>query len=121
MDQPNKKILIIEDDEDFLFILKRTFGSEKFFVVSAKNGLEGAEAAEKEKPDLIISDVLMPKMDGFAMAKKVRESGLSMPIVFLTNMDEQERVQEFEYFKKSEIRLDELVKKIKEKLGIKEN
>ena len=69
----SKKILIVEDDEDFVFILEKKFTMEGFLVVTAKDGQEGAAVAEKEKPDLILSDILMPNVDGMAMAKKIRE------------------------------------------------
>ena len=115
----NKKILIIEDEESFLSILKKVFGSEGFEVLTAKDGEHGLEAAEREKPDLIISDMLMPRMDGLSMANKLRELKISAPIFFLTNVSDQERdTKHFDYFVKSDTNIDELVKKAKEKLGI---
>lgn len=116
----SKKILIIEDDENFLSILEKVFSSEGFSVITAKDGESGASAAEQEKPDLIISDVLLPRLDGQAMAKKIRELKISAPIMFLTNVANGDRNNtEFDYLIKSELHIDDIVAKAKEKMGIK--
>lgn len=116
----NKKILIVEDDENFLSILEKVFSSEGFSVITAKDGESGVSAAEKEKPDLIISDVLLPRLDGPAMAKKIRELKILAPIMFLTNVADGERDNaEFDYLIKSEMHIDDIVAKVKEKLGLK--
>ena len=120
-----KKILIVEDDEDFLFILKTKFTAEGFSVVTAKDGEEGIRVAEKEKPDLIFTDVLMPKMSGIEMAKKIKESNENALIIFLTNMkdsddtSEVKKSGEFDYLIKSDLRISEIVEKAKIKLGMK--
>jgi len=117
----NKKILIAEDDKDFLAILQKKFGLNGFDIVVAEDGEEGIIIAEKEKPDLILSDVLMPKMDGLAMAKKIRETNKDVPIMFLTNLKDDstaERPSEFDYLIKSELRIDDIVTKVKRKLGV---
>lgn len=120
MTNTNKKILIIEDEEIFLSILQKVFSSEGFSVLTAKDGKEGVSIAEKEKPDLIISDILMPRMDGLAMAKKMRELKISAPIIFLTNIENQEQnAKKFDYFIKSELHIDEIVAKVKKKLNVK--
>ena len=119
-----KKILIVEDDEDFLSILKIKFVSEGFSVVTAKDGEEGIIMAEKEKPDLIISDVLMPIMDGIEMAKKIKESNKDAQILFLTNIQDADYAKkfknsdEFDYLIKADLRIDEIVEKVKIKLGL---
>ena len=117
----NKKILIAEDDKDFLAILQKKFDLSGFDIVVAENGEDAITVAEKEKPDLILSDVLMPKMDGLAMAKKVREFNKDVPIMFLTNLKDDstaERPSEFDYLIKSELRIDDIVTKAKIKLGV---
>jgi len=125
MEKINKKILIVEDDEDFLSILKTKFTSEGFSVVTAKDGEEGISVAEKEKPDLIFTDVLMPKMGGIEMAKKIKESDKKALIIFLTNMkdsddtNEIKKSGEFDYLIKSDLRISEIVEKAKIKLGLK--
>lgn len=121
----NKKILIVEDDKDFLTILQKKFTTEGFSIVIAENGEEAVDIAEREKPDLVISDILMPKMDGITMAKKIKESNKNIPIIFLTNLkdtdytDDMEKSKEFDYLIKSELRIDDIVAKSKIKLGLK--
>ena len=118
MEKLNKKILIVEDDDDFLFILEKMFTAEGFSVVKAKDGEAGMSTAQKEKPDLILSDVLMPRMDGPAMAKKIRELKIASPIVFLTNVENKDKSDDFDYLMKSKLHLNEIVSKIKTKLGV---
>lgn len=120
----NKKILIVEDDEDFVYILEKKFTGEGFSIITAKNGQEGVIIAEKEKPDLILSDVLMPKMDGMAMAKKIQEFNPDLPVIFLTNIKDAgattdtQKSDKFDYLIKSDIKMDDIVSKVKMKLGI---
>ena len=72
-----KKILIIEDDEDLLLLYRLYLQGEAYQVREAHNGKEGLELAEKEKPDLVILDMIMPVMDGeefiqhFRLEKKI--------------------------------------------------
>ena len=117
----NKKILIVEDDKDFLAILQKKFTIEGFSIVTAENGEEAVEIAEKEIPDLILSDVLMPKMDGVVMAKKIREFNKNVPIILLTNLKDADydKSNGFDYLIKSELHIDEIVTKSKIKLGLK--
>ena len=121
----DKKILIVEDDKDFLSILQIKFTSEGFSVVTAENGEEGVNVAEKEKPDLILADVLLPQMNGIEMAKKIKESGSSAIIIFLTNIKDSEHTDgvkelgSFDYLIKSDLSINDIVKKVKTKLGLK--
>ena len=121
----NKKILIVEDDKDFLAILQKKFTIEGFSVVVAENGEEAIEVAEKEKPDLILLDIMMPKMDGLVMAKKIRENDKNVPIMLLTNLkdtdytSDTEKPNEFDYLIKSELHIDDIITKSKMKLGLK--
>ncbi|MCX6723765.1 MAG: response regulator [Candidatus Staskawiczbacteria bacterium] len=124
-DKTNKKILIVEDDQDFLSILKIKFGSEGFSIVTAENGEQGVGVAEREKPDLILSDVLMPVMDGLEMAKKIRESKNNTSIIFLTNTNikdiDVENIKKLggvEFWIKADLPLDEIVNKSKIRLGL---
>ena len=126
MADTNKKILIVEDDKSFLWILKQSFISEGFYVSTAEDGEVGLSAVEKEKPDLILIDILMPKMDGITMAKKIKESGNKAQIMFLTNLkdvehisDVMETIKETDYIVKSDFHIDAIVSMVKAKLGIK--
>jgi CheY-like chemotaxis protein len=119
-----KKILIVEDDKDFVLILRTKFESEGFSVTTAPNGQEGIACVQKETPDIILTDVLMIGMDGVEMAKKIRTYDKKVPIVFLTNLKNTENTAEiedsadFEYLIKSDISISDIVKRIKEKLGL---
>ena len=121
----NKKILIVEDDEDFLYILKKRFDIEGFSIINAKDGEEGVLIAEKDQPDLILSDMLMPKMDGMAMAKKIKEFDAKVPIIFLTNIkntdyaNETQKSDNIDYLIKSDTPIDDIIAKVKIKLNIK--
>jgi len=125
MEKIDKKILIVEDDADFLSILQIKFTSEGFSVVTAENGEDGVSVAEKEKPDLILSDVLLPQMNGIEMAEKIKKSGNGALIVFLTNIKDTEHINSarklgnLDYLIKSDIRISDIVDKVKAKLGLK--
>jgi two-component system alkaline phosphatase synthesis response regulator PhoP len=120
----NKKILVVEDDKDFLFILQTNFSNEGFSVLAAKDGKEGLDLVGKEKPDLIILDILMPNMDGIEMAKQMKEKGINIPIIFLTNVSDTDRISKAEqivpsdYIIKSDMSVDKIVAHVKKKLGI---
>src|SRR3989338_8424144 len=90
----NKKVLIVEDDKDFLWILRQSFENQGLSIIYAQDGEEGLSMAEKEKPDLMLIDILMPKMDGIAMAKKIKEKGIVCQMIFLTNLKDVEHISE---------------------------
>jgi len=121
MEKTNKKILIIEDDADFLNILKLKFSSEGIEIITAKNGEEGASAAENEKPDIVISDVLLPQMDGITMAKKIRGFNKDAQIIFLTNINlkdseyekDLKKLGNFKHWIKSDLKISDIVQKVK--------
>ena len=126
MDEISKKILIIEDDKDFLWILEQSLSSNGFSIIHALNAEDGLVLAEKEKPDLIVIDIKLPKMDGITMAKKIKEKGIKSQIMFLTSFSDAEHisqaiesVSETDYIVKSDTPVDNIVSRIKEKLGIK--
>ena len=66
------KILIVEDDEDLHLLYRLYLQGESYQIVQARNGKEGLEQAEREKPDLIILDMIMPIMDGEEFLQKLR-------------------------------------------------
>jgi len=80
------KILVIEDDEDVLEILSFIIGNAGYQVVTAYNGKQGLRQALSDRPDLIITDVLMPVMDGYTFYKKLKEnrSTAIIPVLILT-------------------------------------
>ncbi|MCX6721078.1 MAG: response regulator [Candidatus Staskawiczbacteria bacterium] len=83
------KILLVEDDEDVREIYSAALIRNGFEVILAVNGEEGLEKALKNTPDLILLDILLPIMNGFAMLKKLREEneyGKNVPVILLTNL-----------------------------------
>lgn len=87
-----KKILIVDDEADLLKTMKIHLESRGYDVVTAVNGNEGLDKVEKENPDLIVLDIMMPEMDGTEMAQRLRENPHSrkIPIIFLTCLVEKE-------------------------------
>jgi len=124
MQEMNKKILIVEDEDNLLAILKTKFEEVGFLILIAEDGEQGIAVAQKGAPDLILSDILIPKIDGVNMAIKIRESGNKVPIVFLTNTKDSDYIGKmgelgFEYLIKSEHQIDEIISRVKKILDIK--
>lgn len=81
-------VLIVEDEQAIMDILKFNFAKEGYKVLEAMDGETGLNLALTENPDLILLDVMLPKMDGFEVCKKVREKS-SVPIIMLTAREEE--------------------------------
>ncbi len=93
------KILIIDDEKDPIDLLTQWFPGDKFDVLSAPDGNNGLQTVEKEHPDIILLDIMMPGMDGFEVAEKLKKSRSykSIPIIMLTaKHDSQSKVKGFE-------------------------
>lgn len=85
-------ILLVDDEPLYLRLLKVNLESEGYEIVSARNGEEALEMVSQEIPDLIIMDVMMPKLDGIATCNRIRQFS-NVPIILLTALgDEQDRV-----------------------------
>lgn len=85
------KVLIIEDEKKIRKILRDFFELEKFHVVEAEDGEEGQMMFQYEKPDVVILDIMMPKIDGWSVCRKIRKIS-DVPIIILTARDDQEDV-----------------------------
>jgi len=122
----NKKVLIIEDEESVLKVLSTKFTHEGFTVFEARDGEEGLELALKEKPDLIMLDVVMPRMDGLTMLKKLREDvwGKKVPVMILTNLSDDKNIAEamiggvYDFLVKSSWDIEDVIKRAKERLNL---
>ena len=120
----SKKILIVEDDILLAKTLSQHLKDEGFKVYRAKDGQEGYDLTKKYKPDLVLCDINMPKMDGLSMLKKIRSNdwGKRLRIMMLTNYSDEDKVLEalknsvFNYLVKSDWDLERVVDKIKEQL-----
>ena len=82
------KILVVDDEKPIADILKYYLEKEGFEVSVAYDGVEAVESAFEEEPDLIILDIMLPKLDGFTVCKKLREH-FTMPILMLTAKEEE--------------------------------
>lgn len=121
----NEKILIVEDEQTLSKALFQRLTAEGFSVLRAQNGEEGLELAYREKPNLILLDIIMPKMDGLTMLGKLRENawGKEVPVFILTNLssakdvDMATRKGAYDYLIKSDWKLEDIVAKVKEELS----
>jgi|YelNatPaOPRAMG01_1025707.scaffolds.fasta_scaffold03883_15 DNA-binding response OmpR family regulator len=119
-----KRILFIEDERELQKALREFLEKEDFEVLSAFDGKSGLEMAEKERPDLILLDLILPKMDGFKLLEKIKqkEETKGIPVIVLTNLEEMKSVEKAinlgarGYLVKSYYSLEELVDKIKKEL-----
>jgi DNA-binding response OmpR family regulator len=78
------KVLIAEDDRDFGNILAQYVSISGFTVKHAHDGKEAWEMFQADKPDICVLDVMMPEMDGFTLAEKIKETDRDIPVIFLT-------------------------------------
>jgi len=120
-------ILIVEDEVLINKVYVEGMRAEGFSVLSAMNGKDGLELALKEKPDIILLDILMPVMDGLTMMQKLRDAnsyGKSVPIILLTNLSSGEdkimnaitKNEPAYYLVKSDWNLSDVVDKVRERL-----
>lgn len=114
----SNKILFVEDEEDLTLIVTDTLRGQGYDVITAADGIEGLEKFKAEAADIVVADVMMPKMDGFTMAKEIRKISPTVPLLFLTAKSTIDDVEEgFEigandYLKKP-FELRELIVRIK--------
>lgn len=121
-----KTILIIEDDTVLLWALAKTLSKEGFVVHKATDGEAGLELAIREHPDLILLDIIMPKMDGLTVLKKLRADiwGKDAPVIILTNLSAADTAKDVgnrsqEYLVKADWKLTDVVAKVKKRLNLK--
>ncbi len=119
----SKKILIIDDDPNIVELLKRRLLASQYLVVTASNGEDGLAEVKAEKPDLIIVDVLMPKMDGYTFVRMLRreEDVRNIPVIVLTAKDKMKDLFEMEGVKDYIVkpyRPEDLMEKVKRNLGV---
>jgi len=116
-----KKILIIEDDKFLRELIFRKLINEGYDVKEAVDGEDGLKIAEKEKPDLILLDLILPEMDGFEVLAKIKEKpALSqIPVIILSNLGQREDIEKglsmgaVDYLIKAHFTPAEIVEKIR--------
>lgn len=121
-----KKVLIVEDDTTLCSLIKSKLIHEGFDVLIANDGAEGLEVTLSDKPDIILLDILMPKMNGVEMLESLRKDsrGKDVPVVLLTNdtdpihMREALKFDAVAYLTKSDWDLDTVISVVKTKIGL---
>jgi len=110
-----KKILVVDDDPDILDASAMILESRGYQVTTARDGVEGLAKLEAENPDLMILDLLMPKMDGFAVCKELQNSKWSnhrgTPILILSSVREEAARRRYELEMGRELAADDYVEK----------
>jgi len=122
------KLLLIEDDVTLVKMYERKFKSDGYEVSIAYDGEEGFKKATVEKPDLIILDIMLPKIDGINLFQKLRSQAVTFktPVLLLTNFDQEEAVFEcfklgaVDYLVKSNVTPQQVVTKVENLLKGKE-
>lgn len=118
-----KKILIVEDDKFLVRALSDKLKLEGYTPITAFEGEDGLEALRKEKPDLVLLDLVMPKMNGFQFLEEIKnDSKLKATVIVLSNLGQQEDIEKaknlgaVDYLVKADFSLKEILEKIKKYL-----
>ena len=124
MTEKQYKILLIEDEEMLANMYETKFKNEGFNIRKALDGETGLKMAIEDKPDIILLDIIMPKLDGFSVLKKIKENDKikNVPVVLLTNLGQDEDIKKGQtlgaagYLVKANLTPIEVVNKVKEYL-----
>ncbi len=116
------KVLIVEDEEMLVNMYISKFEKEGFDPIKALNGKNGLELADKENPEIILLDVIMPEMDGFMVLKELKSNSKTknIPVIMLTNLGQDEDVKKGnelgakDYLVKANLTPAQVVDKVKE-------
>lgn len=119
------KILLIEDEEMLANMYEVKFKNEGFELTKALDGADGLAKAKSIKPDFILLDIIMPKMDGFSVLKALKEDPTTkdIPVMLLTNLGQDEDIERGKklgsvgYLVKANITPAEVVAEVKKKMG----
>jgi DNA-binding response OmpR family regulator len=109
------KILIVDDDPDILEAISIILEANGYEVVTARDGLDGLDKLKEEKPDLMILDLLMPKMDGFEVCKELKDPRRAkyahIPVIILSSVKEQASRRRYELETGLQLDVDDYVEK----------
>lgn len=120
-------VLIVEDDAFLANIYKTKFDMEGFKVSTSENGEAGLNDIKKKRPDVVLLDILLPKMDGFAMLEKLKADSevKDIPVILLTNLGQKDDVQKglemgaVDYLIKAHFKPSEVVERVRSVLKVK--
>ncbi|MFZ6035668.1 MAG: response regulator [Patescibacteria group bacterium] len=124
---PQTRILIVEDDQFLRDLLMTKLTKEQFNVTAAIDGPAGLEKILKERPDIVLLDIIMPGMDGFEILKRIRSNSdmqiARTPVILLSNLGQEADVEKGrnlganDYLIKSNFTIDEIIEKIQKTLS----
>lgn len=124
MDERRKKILIVDDEETLLLMFKTHLNASGYDVVTAASGKAGLAMMEQENPDLVLLDVMMPEMNGFAVCRAIRQNPAwkKLPVIMVTGLHGETDAQEGKIsgatdFLTKPINYDDLKKRISKYIG----
>ncbi|MFA7501144.1 MAG: response regulator, partial [Sulfurimonas sp.] len=86
------KVLLVEDEENLARLLKEAIGDNFYSFNIAVDGMQGLELFKKIKPDIVITDIMMPRLSGLDMAKEIKQSSPKTPIIILSAFSEKEKL-----------------------------
>lgn len=120
-----KRILLIEDEELMVDLLQRKLSQEGYEVLIARNGEEGLKLAREQNPDLILLDIIMPKMGGFEVMERISKDNdlRKIPVIVISNsgqpveIDKAQKLGARDWLIKTEFDPKEVVKKVKKQIG----
>jgi len=120
------KVLVVEDDVFLSGIYQKKFEMEGFKVIPALDGEKGLTEAKKKKPAIILLDILLPKLDGFAVLTKLKADPETkdIPVILLTNLGQKDDVEKglqagaVDYLIKAHFKPSEVVDKVRKVLGL---
>lgn len=118
-------VLVVEDEEKFRKVLQEKLERSGFETMAAKDGDEGWEMAKNSKPDIILSDLIMPKRSGFDLLSKLKKDFdlRNVPVIILSNLADDEELKKVlqmgaaDYFVKSQHTIEEVVDKVRQYVG----
>jgi len=121
-----KKILIVEDEESLRNVLEDMFEAQHFLALTAEDGAGGLYKAKQSHPDIILTDIIMPKMDGVEFIKRLKQDewGSKVPIIVLTNLSDRDKLKTImemgvsDYLLKADWSLGAIVEKVNETLEL---
>ena len=85
----SKRVLIVEDEKNIVDILSFNLGRDGYETLEAYDGASGLKLAMEQDPDLILLDLMLPKMNGFDVCRSLRQAGRSTPVIMLTAREEE--------------------------------
>ncbi len=125
MEKKPVHVLIVEDDNFLAEIYQKKFTLEGYKVQSVNNGEKALLEAKKKRPDIILLDILLPKLDGFAVLEKLKADAAtrSIPVILLTNLGQRDDVEKglqvgaVDYLIKAHFKPSEVIDKVRKVLG----